>query len=59
MSIERKAFPKEFKVLSVERSITRNDLTVLAKELDFPRSLLYRRRKEYSQSISKEKRQLI
>jgi len=48
MSGERKAYPKEFKVLSVELSNTRNDLTALAKELDIPPSLLYRWRKEYS-----------
>jgi len=47
MSGERKAYPKEFKVLSVELSNTRNDLTALAKELDIPPSLLYRWRKEY------------
>ncbi|MFP5080950.1 transposase [Pedobacter sp. JCM 36344] len=48
MSGERKAYSKEFKVLSVELSNTRNDLTALAKELDIPPSLLYRWRKEYS-----------
>jgi transposase len=48
MSRERKAYPKEFKVMSVELSNTRNDLTALAKELDIPASLLYRWRKEYS-----------
>ena len=48
MSRERKAYPKEFKVMSVELSNTRNDLTALAKELDIPPSLLYRWRKEYS-----------
>lgn len=33
MSRERKAYPKEFKVKSVELSNTRTDLTALAKEL--------------------------
>lgn len=48
MSRERKAYPKEFKLMSVELSNTRNDLTALAKELDIKPSLLYRWRKEYS-----------
>ena len=45
---ERKAYPKEFKLMSVELSNTRTDLTALAKELDIKPSLLYRWRKEYS-----------
>jgi transposase len=48
MSRERKAYPKEFKLMSVELSNTRNDLTALAKELDIKVSLLYRWRKEFS-----------
>jgi transposase len=48
MSRERKAYPKEFKLMSVELSNTRSDLTALAKELDIKPSLLYRWRKEYS-----------
>ena len=48
MSRERKAYPKEFKLMSVELSNTRNDLAALAKELDIKPSLLYRWRKEYS-----------
>jgi len=47
MSRLRKTYPKEFKLMSVELSNTRNDLTALAKELDIQPSLLYRWRKEY------------
>jgi transposase len=52
MARERKAYPKEFKVMSVELSNTRSDLTALAKELDIKPSLLYRWRKEYSSKPS-------
>lgn len=54
MSRERKAYPKEFKLISVELSNTRSDLGALAKELDIKPSLLYRWRKEFcsKQSIS-------
>lgn len=52
MSRERKAYPKEFKLMSVELSNTRNDLTALAKELDIAPSLLYRWRKGYSSKQS-------
>ncbi|WP_443944285.1 transposase [Pedobacter sp. AW1-32] len=48
MSQQRKTYPKEFKLMSVELSNTRTDLTVLAKELDITPQLLYRWRKEYS-----------
>lgn len=48
MSRERKTYPKEFKLMSVELSNTRNDLSALAKELDIPASLLYRWRREYA-----------
>jgi len=48
MSRERKAYPKEFKLMSVELSYTRPDLTTLAKELDINVTLLYRWRKEFS-----------
>jgi transposase len=52
MSRERKAYPKEFKPMSVELSNTRTDLTALAKELDIKVSLLYRWRKEFSSKQS-------
>ncbi|MBC8985361.1 transposase [Pedobacter sp. N36a] len=52
MSRERKAYPKEFKLMSVELSNSRNDLTALAKELDIKVSLLYRWRKEFSDKQS-------
>ncbi|CAM4414239.1 transposase [Pedobacter westerhofensis] len=48
MSRERKAYPKEFKVMSVELSNTRTDLSALAKELDISPALLYRWRMESS-----------
>lgn len=48
MSRERKTYPKEFKVMSVELSNTRTDLSALAKELDISSALLYRWRKEFS-----------
>jgi transposase len=48
MSRERKTYPKEFKLMSVELSNTRNDLSGLAKELGIPPSLLYRWRREYA-----------
>jgi transposase len=48
MSRERKAYPKEFKLMSVELSYTRPDLTTLVKELDINVTLLYRWRKEFS-----------
>ncbi|WP_241462476.1 IS3 family transposase [Sphingobacterium deserti] len=47
MSRLRKTYPEEFKLMSVELSNTRNDLTALAKEFDIQPSLLYRWRKEY------------
>lgn len=47
MSRERKTYAKEFKIMSVELSNTRNDLIALAQELDIKPSLLYRWRKEY------------
>jgi hypothetical protein len=37
MSRERKAYPKEFKLMSVELSNNRPDRTALAKELDIHR----------------------
>ena len=52
MSRERKAYPKEFKLMSVELSNSRTDLTALAKELDIQVSLLYRWRKEFSDKQS-------
>jgi len=48
MSQQRKAYPKEFKLMSVELSNTRSDLTALAKELDINVTLLYRWRKEFA-----------
>jgi transposase len=48
MSEQRKAYAKEFKLMSVELSNTRSDLAALAKELDISPSVLYRWRKEYS-----------
>jgi transposase len=48
MSRERKAYAKEFKLMSVELSNTRSDLVVLAKELDITPQILYRWRKEFS-----------
>ncbi len=48
MSRERKVYTKEFKLMSVELSNTRSDLSALAKELDISATLLYRWRKEYS-----------
>lgn len=52
MPRERKAYPKEFKLMGVELSNTRKDLTALAKELDIEVSLLYRWRKEFSNKQS-------
>ena len=48
MSRERKSYPKEFKLMSVELSHTRSDLPSLAKELDITPQILYRWRKEFS-----------
>ncbi len=48
MSRERKSYPKEFKLMSVELSNTRTDQSALAKELDVSPALLYRWRKEFS-----------
>lgn len=48
MSRERKAYTKEFKLMSVELSNTRSDLSALARELDISPALLYRWRKEHS-----------
>jgi transposase len=45
---ERKAYPKEFKLMSVALSYTRPDLTTRAKQLDINFTLLYRLRKEFS-----------
>jgi transposase len=42
MSQQRKAYPKEFKLMSVELSNTRTHLIALAKELDKNVTLLYR-----------------
>jgi len=48
MSRERKVYTKEFKLMSVELSNTRSDLSALARELDISPALLYRWRKEHS-----------
>jgi transposase len=48
MSRERKAYPQEFKLMSVELSHTRADLPALAKEMDITPKLLYRWRNEFS-----------
>ncbi|CAM3546576.1 transposase [Sphingobacterium prati] len=48
MSRERKVYTKEFKLMSVELSNTRSDLSTLARELDITPELLYRWRKEHS-----------
>lgn len=48
MTRERKAYPKEFKLMSVELSHSRSDLSALARELDVAPALLYRWRKEFS-----------
>jgi len=48
MSRERKVYTKEFKLMSVELSNTRSDLSELARELDINPALLYRWRKEHS-----------
>jgi len=45
---ERKVYTKEFKLMSVELSNTRSDLSALARELDITPVLLYRWRKEHS-----------
>jgi len=42
MSGERKAYTKEFKLISVELSNTRSDLPALARELDITTQMLYR-----------------
>lgn len=46
MSRERKAYTKEFKLMSVELSNTRSDLPALARKLDITTQMLYRWRKE-------------
>ncbi len=49
MSQERKTYPKEFKLMIVERSNKRTDLADLANELDINPSLLYGCNKEFSE----------
>ncbi|MVN23546.1 transposase [Mucilaginibacter arboris] len=46
MSIIRKQYDREFKVMAVELSKRRSDLSVLAKELEIRPALLYRWRRE-------------
>ena len=48
MSGKRRIFDKEFKLISVELSNKRTDLSALAKELDIPAAMLYRWRREFS-----------
>ncbi len=43
----RRSYNKEFKLMVVELSKTRNDFTELAKELDIRPELIYRWRREY------------
>ncbi len=47
MSMKRRKYDKEFKLMAVELSKSREDIPVLAKELDIRPELLYRWRKEY------------
>lgn len=46
MSKIRKQYDREFKVMAVELSKSRSDLSVLSKELEIRPALLYRWRKE-------------
>jgi len=46
MSKTRKQYDREFKVMAMELSKGRSDLSVLAKELEIRPALLYRWRKE-------------
>ena len=47
MSETRRKYDKQFKLMAIELSKTREDLTVLAKELDIRAELLYRWRREF------------
>ena len=47
MSNTRRKYDKQFKLMAVELSKSREDLTVLANELDIRAELLYRWRREY------------
>lgn len=48
----RKQYDREFKVMAVELSKNRSDLSVLSKELEIKPSLLYRWRKELEAKAS-------
>lgn len=47
MSETRRKYDKQFKLMAVELSKSREDLTVLAKELEIRADLLYRWRREF------------
>lgn len=47
MSKTRRSYNKEFKLMTVELSKSREDYTELAKELDIRPELVYRWRREY------------
>ena len=47
MSNTRRKYDKQFKLMAVELSKTREDLPVLANELDIRAELLYRWRREF------------
>ena len=49
MSNTRKQYDREFKVLAVELSKSRDNMVALAKELDVRPALLYRWRRELTQ----------
>lgn len=53
MSKTRRSYNKEFKLMTVELSKSREDYTELAKELDIRPELVYRWRREY---LGNEKR---
>jgi transposase len=50
MSETRRKYDKQFKLMAVELSKSREDLTVLAKELDVRAELLYRWRREFDKT---------
>jgi transposase len=51
MSQTRKQYDREFKVMAVELSKSRSDLSVLSKELEIRPALLYRWRKELETKV--------
>jgi transposase len=50
--IQRRKFDKEFKLMTVELSKSRDDIKELAKELDIRVDLIYRWRKEFLEKES-------